>query len=139
MTKLTVLRTIAGLLMYVPFMIMSMIELWLVVPVCMLLYAFGGNQWAQERVFRSGKSLDQLCNTAWFWKGHWKETISSHIGRIMVKYGDRAPWQAKTVAYLCGLVEKDHVYKAIEEPFKDYPTGLEDRLDLANVTPAAAV
>jgi hypothetical protein len=114
----------AAFLMWIVFTIGVLLALPLL-PVAICIYAVTGNEGMRDFTYRVGKAIDQVCNAAWFFKGHPKETVSSHCGRIILKYGEDAPIKAKVVFWITNLFKRNHVLDSIEEPFKDLPTGVE--------------
>ena len=88
-------------------------------PLLILIYAFSPSDKIRDWVYRTGKAIDQLDNAALF-AGNPKETISSHTGRWYAS-GREVPLKFKVVHWITNLFEKDHVIKAIEEPFRDAP------------------
>lgn len=100
-----------------------------------LLWLLTGWQSVYAWVGRTGKSSDQLAN-AGVLGGHHKETVSSHAGRYYeAKFGNsykgrpatdssiKIPVWAVVVNRITGLIEKDHVLKAVEESFLAVPLG----------------
>lgn len=72
----------------------------------------------RNAVYRIGKAEDQLLNAALL-GGNPKETISSHVGRWVLK---RRPdvgrrWMFVFVERITNAFEPDHCVKAVEAPF----------------------
>ena len=112
----------AAALMWLLFTIPMLPVLVVVLPLRILWYTLTGDATMREKVAIPGKALDQLVNATYF-GGHPKETVSSHAGRWLTEAPDRAPGWVRVIAWLTNLFEKDHVVKAIEEPFIGMPLG----------------
>jgi len=113
-------EAVAALLMWV-FFGSAIVLLLAVFPLIILRYVVVGTESARNAVKLPGKALDQVVNCAFF-GGHPKETISSHAGRwLFEQHGLPVPWWVDAVAKITGWFERDHVIKAIEEPFLGQP------------------
>lgn len=112
-------EAVAVMLMGAFFGFMTLVFL-AIMPLLVLRYIVTGTEAARDDVKSPGKALDQLVNAAFF-RGHPKETLSSHAGRWIFVRPNDAPWWAHVVEKVTGVFEHDHVLKAIEAPFLNEP------------------
>lgn len=77
----------------------------------------------RDYVYRVGKAMDQVANAA-NWAGNSKETVSSHVGRLIKRereQGVKAPAWAHFINNVTSVFQKDHCINSIEAPFINEP------------------
>jgi hypothetical protein len=116
-------KAFAAFLMWLIFGLVALVTIVLQL-LGILIWMATGRQSIYDWVKDTGKAIDSLANAAVF-RGHPKETVSSHAGRYIqrerVDPTRPAPRWARFVAWLTGLFEPDHTVKAIEESFRELP------------------
>ena len=110
---------LVALLMWLVFSVATLVAIALI-PIRTVGYFVTGRESLREKVKIVGKALDQVMN-AQFFNGNPKETVSSHAGRWLTEDPENAPRWAFQVDWITNKFEKNHVFKAIEEPFKGLP------------------
>lgn len=86
-------------------------------------WLFTGDQRAFDWVKKTGKGTDALNNGAWF-GGNVKETISSHVGRLILyerATGIPSPMWARILAWVLNKFDDNHAIDAVEKPFLSEP------------------
>ena len=77
-----------------------------------LIEKFEKDKQKRTRLMRLLLVIDQMCNVV-FWNGSQDETVSSHIGRRIVK--GEATWFDKKLCCFLKRLEKNHCEKSLGE------------------------
>lgn len=115
-------KAVAALLMFL-FFAVACAGVIVLMPALIGHWLWRGLDSDEDYIYRVGKAMDQVTNAALF-AGHPKETVSSHVGRLILREregGVRAPRWAHMIDWVTDKVDKNHCVDAIEEPFIGMP------------------
>ena len=101
-----------ALTLWVIFTVMNILAL-IVQIFAFFLFLLTRSRRIERWLFHVGKAQDCAANASWF-NGKCDETISNHVGRLILEKGIEAPWWAKVIDIWTAKWEPNHSVESVE-------------------------